>query len=128
MLELHKDGPILTVRISGTLSEDDYEDLFPEVERSIESHGKVRILWVMHDFHGWQPGALWEDIRFESRHFADIERVAVVGEAKWQPGMTVLYEQFTHAEVRSFDAHQSQEAEEWIWADIPVPSSRQHSD
>ena len=87
------------------------------------------MLLVMHDFHGWQPGALWEDLRFDARHFADIERVAVVGEAKRHSGMTMLYEQFTHAEVRYFDAHQTQQAEEWIWADLPIPISRatQHS-
>lgn len=129
MLDFHNDGPITTVRISGKLSEEDYEHLLPEVERSIEIHGKIRILWLMHDFHGWQPGALWEDIRFDTRHFADIERVALVGEAKWQLGMTVLYGQFTQAEIRYFNEHQLGEAEEWIWADIPGGVSRgaQHS-
>jgi len=31
----------------------------------------------MHDFHGWKPGALWEDIKWNARHFKDIERLAI---------------------------------------------------
>ena len=42
----------------------------------------------MKDFHGWDAGALWEDIKFDLKHFSDIERVAMVGEKKWQKGMS----------------------------------------
>ncbi len=31
-------------------------------ERLIGEHGKIRILLEMHDFHGWEAGALWEDV------------------------------------------------------------------
>ena len=31
------------------------------------------MLVEMHDFHGWTAGAIWEDIRFDAKHFTDIE-------------------------------------------------------
>ena len=48
----------------------------PVVEAAIKEHGKVRMLVVMHDFHGWTAGALWEDIKFDMHHFRDIGRLA----------------------------------------------------
>jgi len=30
----------------------------------------------MTGFHGWDAGALWEDIKFDIKHFGDIERLA----------------------------------------------------
>ena len=33
----------------------------------------------MHDFHGWDMGAAWEDIKFATKHCSDISKVATVG-------------------------------------------------
>ena len=41
-----------------------------------------RVLFDMTDFEGWESGAMWEEIKFDLRHFADIERLAVVGDTK----------------------------------------------
>jgi hypothetical protein len=32
----------------------------------------------MTGFHGWEAGALWEDIKFDLKHYADIERLAMI--------------------------------------------------
>jgi hypothetical protein len=57
----------------------------------------------MHDFHGWDAGALWEDAKFDLKHFADIERLAFVGEKKWEKGMAQFCRPFTKATIRYFD-------------------------
>jgi hypothetical protein len=68
----------------------------------------------MHDFHGWTAGALWEDIKFDARHFKDIERVALVGETKWQQGMAVFCKPFTAARIRYFDHAAIDQARAWL--------------
>jgi len=120
MLELHQeaDGKILTVQLSGKLHKEDYERFVPEVEAMIKQHGKIRLLCRMHDFHGWQMGALWEDIKFDVKHFADIERLAFVGDRKWEQGMAVFCKPFTTAKIRYFDEHQADQATDWIHADL----------
>ena len=67
-----------------------------------------------HDFHGWAPGALWQDIKFDVKHFADIECLAFVGETKWQHGMAVFCKPFTSAKVRYFDRPAIDLAREWL--------------
>jgi hypothetical protein len=102
------------VRVSGKLSKADYERFVPEVERLIEAHGKIRVLFEMREFHGWEIGALWEDIKFDIKHFSDIERVAMVGEKKWQEWMSTFCRPFTAAKIRYFESHEADKAREWI--------------
>ncbi len=115
-VELHEEneGRILRVQVSGKLHKEDYGTFLPEVERLIRQHGKIRILLQLRDFHGWTAGALWEDIRFDLKHFNHIERLAIVGENKWQHGMAVFCRPFTTATIRYFDHHQLEAAQGWI--------------
>jgi len=107
-------GKIMEIQAHGKLTKEDYESFVPEIERLIQLHGKLRILFYMHEFEGWSMGALWEDIKFDVHHFADIERLALVGESKWQQGMAAFCKPFTAAKVRYFDRLQLAEARQWI--------------
>ena len=109
-------GKVLDVQVSGKLAKDDYQHLVPEVERLIEQHAKIRVLLEMKDFHGWDASGLWEDIKFELKHFSDVERVAMVGEKKWQKGMSQFCRPFTTAKIRYFDQSALDEAREWAEA------------
>ena len=103
-------GKVLEVRASGKLAKEDYEHFVPEIEHLIGQHKKVRVLFEMHDFHGWEAGALWADIKFDLKHFGDIERLALVGETKWEKGMAAFCKPFTTAKVKYFDVKDIAEA------------------
>jgi hypothetical protein len=107
-------GKVLEVQLTGKLAKEDYERFVPVAERLVKEHGKIRMLVEMHDFHGWTAGAVWEDIRFDARHFTDIERLAMVGETKWQHGMAVFCKPFTAAEIRYFDHAAIDQARAWL--------------
>ncbi len=119
-IEFHEeaDGRILHAKATGKLTRSDYERWLPEVEQLIKRHGKVRILFEMHDFHGWEAGALWEDLKFDLKHFKDIDRLAMVGDKRWEHGMALFCKPFTTAKVRYFDQSQSADAKTWIEADM----------
>ena len=108
------DGKVLEVRLTGKLVKEDYETFLPAVERLVKQHGRIRMLMEMTDFHGWSAGAAWEDTKFAVHHFRDIERLAVVGEARWQQGMAVFCKPFTSAEVRYFKHTDIAAAYAWI--------------
>ena len=109
-------GRLLEVHLTGKLVKSDYEALVPAVERLVQQHGKLRLLVDMHDFHGWTAGALWEDLKFDAKHFSDIERLAIVGETKWEKGMATFCKPFTTAKVRYFDRAQAATARDWLSA------------
>jgi hypothetical protein len=107
-------GKVLEVQLTGKLAKEDYEHFVPAVERLVKAHGKIRMLVEMHDFHGWTVGGLWRDFDFEAKHFGDIERLAIVGETKWQHGMAVFCKPYTSAEIRYFDRQAINQAREWL--------------
>ena len=114
-LEFHpEDGNLLVVKVSGKLTKEDYEAFLPRVDQFIKEHKKISILFDMHDFHGWEVGAAWEDTKFAFKHFHDIERLAVIGEKPWQKAMAVVCKPFTRAKVRYYTHDQSEQAHQWL--------------
>jgi hypothetical protein len=109
-------GKLLEVEVSGKLLVEDYQRFVPEFEQLVAQHGKIRVLFQMTDFHGWTAGALWDDIKFDLKHFRDIERLAIVGESKWQEGMSMFCKPFTTATIRYFDHEHLAEARAWLAA------------
>ena len=113
-LDEENGGKSLVGHATGKLAKADYEHFVPEFERLVRQNGKLRVLFDMTGFHGWDAGALWEDIKFDMKHFADIERLALVGEAKWQHGMATFCKPFTKATIRYFDHADTVEARKWL--------------
>jgi len=107
-------GNIPVVGFSGKLGKADYEHFVPEFERLLRQHGKLRVLIDMTGFHGWEAGATWEDIKFDIRHFADIERLAMVGEKEGQRGMPSFGRPFTETTIRYFDRADAAAARKWL--------------
>ena len=122
-VELHEEaaGKILILNLSGKLTKEDYAHFTPEVEKAVKDHGKIRMLVRMHDFHGWSLGAMWEDFKFDLHHFSHIERLALVGEKRWEAGMAVFCKPFTTAKVRYFDESKADEAMVWVHEGILHP-------
>ena len=115
-VELTEDpqGKVLTVTASGKLSAEDYEVLEPGVEKLIQDSGKIKILFVMRDFHGWDLSAVWEDIKFATEHCSDIEKIAMVGEKTWEKWMATIGKPFTMSTIKYFDAGEEDAAREWL--------------
>ncbi|QDU57649.1 SpoIIAA family protein [Aeoliella mucimassa] len=116
-LEIVATGKILHVKATGKLTKEDYETFVPAIEQQIKEHGKLRVLFEMHDFHGWTAGALWEDVKFDFAHWSDVERLAIVGESKWEEGMSVFCKPFTGAKIKYFDQTDLDKAHAWIVSD-----------
>ena len=107
-------GTIVTLKFREKLDKEDYETFVPMIESQMKNGAPIRLLAELHDFEGWTAGALWEDTKFAAKHFNDIERLAVVGESRWQKGVAVFFKPFTSAEVRYFDMKEIDKAREWI--------------
>lgn len=108
------DGKVLTIRTIGKLTAEDYHQFVPQTEQLINKHGKIRVLFDMREFHGWSMAALWEDIKFDIKHFKDIERLAMIGDRKWEKWMATFCRPFTSAEIRYFDQSEAEQAHPWL--------------
>lgn len=105
---------MLAIQVSGKLERADYVYFAPEFERLVRLNGKLRVLFNLAGFQGWEEDALWEGIKFDLKHFADIERIAMLGESRWEHGMAIFCKPFTNATIRYFDHAETAEASKWL--------------
>jgi hypothetical protein len=104
---------VVGFKLSGKLHDEDYKTFVPAVDEVVAKHGKARILAQFHDFHGWDLHALWDDIKFSTTHCTKIDRIALVGEKKWEQWMAKVCKPFTMAKIQYFDAADIDKA--WAW-------------
>jgi hypothetical protein len=107
-------GRYVELEVAGKLSKHDYQMLVPQLERIIETEGKLRALVELEHFHGWESGAILEELRFDVAHRKDFDRVAVVGDHKWQDWAIRLTAPFFSGTMRFFDHRRRDEAEAWV--------------
>jgi hypothetical protein len=113
-LEESPAGKIVTLTFREQLRKEDFEEFVPRIEGFMGDGSKIRLLVELQDFKGWTAGALWEDTKFATRHFNDIDRLAVVGDLKWEKGVTVFVKPFTGASVQYFDENEVHRARQWV--------------
>jgi hypothetical protein len=107
-------GNVLGFKISGKLHDEDYKHFVPLIDAAVASHGKARLLAHFEDFHGWDLHALWDDIKFATTHCLSVERIAIVGDRKWEEYMAKVCKPFTFAKIQYFDASASAAAWDWL--------------
>ncbi len=91
------DGKILVVHVSGKLVTADYTDFVSEFERLVRRTQLPRP--VRHDRFPRLGSRRAVGGQVRIKHFADIERLAMVGEKKWQRGMATFCKPFTKAAI-----------------------------
>jgi hypothetical protein len=105
---------VLAFKMSGKLHDEDYKRFVPLIDEAAAKQGKVRLLALFEDFHGWDLRALWDDIKFATTHCTTIERIALVGDRKWEQWMARVCKPFTLARIRYFDVSEIDAARAWL--------------
>ena len=87
MIEILKDFPDNVVAISceGQVTKEDYDGIFvPAILKTLKRHDKIRLFYkISANFTGYDPGAIWEDMKIGLEHPTRWERAAVVTDVDW---------------------------------------------
>jgi hypothetical protein len=75
---------VMTVRFSGKLKLPELRAVQKAAEEVIEKKGKMRVLCLVEDFLGWEKSDGWGDISFQAKYDPFIEKIAIVGDRKWE--------------------------------------------
>lgn len=120
MIEILKDFPddVLAISGSGWITAEDYRDVVvPEIERHIEKHGKVHLLYHLGpEFEGISPGGAWSDMSVGLSHWNQFGRIAVVTDADWIRHAMNFFASIFHDPVRTFPNAELAAAKDWISA------------
>lgn len=96
-------GKVLGFEVSGEVTTQDYEVLTPAVEAAVREFGTVRLLCDLTGFQ-WEKVSAWgSDFHFGHEFHHKIERMAIVGDKKWEEMVTHLAAPFYAQEARFFD-------------------------
>ena len=98
------------------------------METILTAEGKVRLFIQLEDFHGWDLHAAWDDLKFGLRHYSDFERIAMVGDRKWEKWMASFCKPFTKAKVKYFDRSDVDAAWKWLQENDVDNKTREEND
>jgi len=116
IIDIKHDNVIATIA-NGKLQQQDIEKVHPIIHAILDKGLKIRWYLEMNNFEGWNIKGLWKDFKMDVAHERDYERIAVVGEKKWQEWAREFMKPFTNANIKYFEISQKEDAKKWIERD-----------
>lgn len=117
MIRLLSDMPpgVLGFEAIDEVEEEDYRNvLVPAIERAIDEHGKVRLVYVLgQEFEKYDEDAVKEDLKLGLSHPASFERIALVTNVGWAKPAMRAFSVLVPGQARAFRVAQLEEAKAW---------------
>ena len=107
-------GKAVGIRAEGWLTDADYKEFLPGLEELIRRHGRIRLLVDMEGLEGWEIHAAWDDFTFGMTHWNHFERMALVGDKKWEEVAAKVTNLLMRGETRFFATSEKDAAWAWI--------------
>lgn len=100
----------------GTLTHDDYVAFMPQLDAAFaeQTGERLRLLFDARELQGWELRAALDDLKVVMTHGRQVERMALVTEARWMELLSNIGKLLLAGEMRHF--HNRDEAEAWISA------------
>jgi hypothetical protein len=120
MIERIDDMPagVIGIRASGKLTKDDYVNGLEPVLKEATDSGEARVLFVLPDFDGLEPGAWIEDVKtglkVETQNRSAWKKLAFVSGVDWVSKSMRLFSWAMPGELRVFGMDELEEAKSWV--------------
>jgi hypothetical protein len=112
---IHDRDNLYRLVISGQLRHQELAECEKRMVAEIARAGAVRLLIVLEDFRGWEPGPGWNDLSFYARHGDRIERIGIVGPERWRSeALMFASADLRRAPVQFFTDAERSAADAWI--------------
>lgn len=114
---IHQDkSGIWVVRVFGALRKEELDAVQSAGLAALGPEGNARVLILVEDdFRGWVGDEVWSDMTFFVEHGDRIEKIAIVGDPRWETGMLMFTGAgFRRAPVKFFTREQQDEARSWL--------------
>ncbi len=75
------------------------------------------MLMMLDDFEGYGSlGALWTDLKMDMTHKDDFQKIAIVGDARWERDLSNVADIVSRSEIRWFAQDDEAAAFAWVKA------------
>ena len=106
-------GNVIGAHIAATMSGDECRLLARHVEELVGVHERVRLLLDLSDCNHVELAAAWEEFVMGVKHWNDLERIAIVGDAKWNAIAAHTLNRIAYADAEHFSTDEIAGA--WVW-------------
>ena len=111
-------GRTWQLRIGGVLKKAELDSAQAAARQEIAKAGKIKVLLLLEGFQGWEKGADWGDMTFTITHGDDIEKIAIVGDPKWETeALMFVGAGFRRTPVKFFVSGEATQARAWLGED-----------
>jgi hypothetical protein len=106
---------VLTIRISGKLRQSELAAAQKHAAEMLKKRGGSRLLVLAETFEGWEKGSDWGDLSGQEKLDAQIDRMAIVGEKRWE-GVALLFtgKGIRHIDIEYFLPAELPRARHWL--------------
>lgn len=80
----YQDNNLYLLRVGGSLKKSELDAVQADFSQHLAPAGPIKLLVQLEGFTGWERGADWADTDFFFSHRDDIERIALVGDPRWE--------------------------------------------
>ncbi len=107
-------GPVVGYKVVGKVTVEDYQQLEPEIQALVDQYeGGVCLLIDLQDFAGEEVKAWLPDMKLGRRFHDKIDKMAIVGDKRWEKWLTALADPFYAKEAEFFHPDETDKA--WAW-------------
>ncbi len=111
-------GPVIGFKVIGKVTPDDYKQLEPQIQALVDEYDDdICVLIDLEEFAGEEVKAWLPDLKFGHRFHDNIDKMAIVGDKRWQKWLAALADPFYADEAKFFDVENSAEAWDWLRED-----------
>lgn len=111
-VEQEPDG-VLHVLVDGLLTTDDYTRFVPRFEQFARPANRI-LIELGPNFAGWSFGGLWRDVKFNVDHLRQFDRIAIIGNKRWEKWGTDASALLIPSEMRFFERAAASDAIAWL--------------
>jgi hypothetical protein len=112
---VEKGESLITFKISGLLKRAELAQAEKAAIEVMDSAHRIKFLILVENFQGWDNKGDWGDVSFQWRYDDQIEKIAIVGDKRWQELAEVFVGKGLRSmDIRYFTPSEIAEARTWI--------------
>ena len=103
-IKRNKKRVFIEISMIGKLKHEDYQLFVPMIDKALKGTKglEVDMLVDMKGFKGWEFLAAWDDFKFGVKHRNAFDKMAIIGNKKWEEASTAMMSHLMTGESKFF--------------------------
>lgn len=103
-IKRNKKSVFIEVAMIGKLKHEDYQLFVPMIDKALKNAKglEVDMLVDMRGFKGWEFLAAWDDFKFGVKHRNAFDKVAIIGNKKWEDASVGMMSHLMKGKIKFF--------------------------